>query len=73
MSSNIITSTVHLLVHSVTDLDGRCSTLLSSEHILHVGTYRVHFDTNTYFNAQRVKGFYPYGDVSDPIEWYTQL
>lgn len=50
----------------MTDLDGRCSTLLNAEHVLSVGTYKVHFDTKTYFDALGVKGFYPYVDVSLP-------
>ena len=50
----------------MTDLDGRCSTLLNAEHVLSVGTYKVHFDTKVYFDALGVKGFYPYVDVSLP-------
>ena len=48
----------------MTDLDGRCSTLLNAEHVLSVGTYKVHFDTKVYFDALGVKGFYPFANSS---------
>lgn len=46
-----------------TDGDGRLRDLLPTEHALAIGTYRLSFDTETYFRAQNVEGFYPYVTV----------
>jgi len=42
-----------------TNSDGRLPDLLSSEIKLNLGTYRLIFDTASYFKTQGVKGFYP--------------
>lgn len=41
-----------------TDADGRLKELVA-EGKLTVGTYRITFDTGSYFAAQNVEGFYP--------------
>jgi 5-hydroxyisourate hydrolase len=46
-----------------TDGDGRCSQLLPAEEML-AGTYRVVFDTASYFNAINVDGLYPAVEVT---------
>lgn len=54
----------YFVTSSVTDQDGRCSQLLAATDIKQ-GTYKVHFDTNTYFSSCGNKcPFYPYADVS---------
>ena len=51
--------------NSVTDEDGRCSNLLLASLKLRPGTYKVHFDTGTYFSScSSDEPFYPYADVS---------
>ena len=48
-----------LLGKGVTDTDGRLRDLLEQDEGLAIGTYRLTFDTETYFRAQNVDGFYP--------------
>jgi 5-hydroxyisourate hydrolase len=43
----------------VTDMDGRLRDLLAAGEGLAHTTYRLTFDTATYFSAQRVESFYP--------------
>jgi 5-hydroxyisourate hydrolase len=42
-----------------TNSDGRLPNLLSAETELTPGTYRLIFDTDSYFKTQGIKGFYP--------------
>ena len=51
------------LGHGHTDTDGRNRELLSDDHALAPGTYRLVFDTKTYFLSIGVVGFYPKVDV----------
>ena len=46
---------------SSTDSDGRGRFLASSRW--QAGVYRLHFDTDAYFKAKQVTGFYPYVEV----------
>lgn len=47
----------------ITDRDGRCSNLLTSAQ-LKSGTYRIRFDTSTYFaSLNNSEPFYPYAEV----------
>lgn len=46
-----------------TNEDGRIAGLLDPSIILSAGYYRMHFDTNHYFNSVDDKGFYPYVDI----------
>ena len=48
-----------LLGKGVTDADGRLRDLIESDEEIAIGTYRLTFDTETYFRAQNVDGFYP--------------
>ena len=43
----------------VTDADGRLRTLVPPGAALHLGAYRLTFDTDAYFNALGVDGFFP--------------
>jgi 5-hydroxyisourate hydrolase len=47
-----------------TDRDGRCSHLLPEGEKLSPGTYRLAFDTATYYDAQQVQGLYPIVEVT---------
>jgi 5-hydroxyisourate hydrolase len=51
------------LARGVTNADGRVPQLLSQGTHLESGTYRLTFDTEAYFRAHDVKGFYPYVSV----------
>lgn len=42
-----------------TNSDGRLPNLIASEIKLNIGTYRLIFDTASYFKTLGVKGFYP--------------
>jgi len=42
-----------------TDADGRLRTLLAAGAPLEAGTYRITFDTRTYFEALATQSFYP--------------
>jgi 5-hydroxyisourate hydrolase len=48
-----------LLGRGMTDTDGRLRTLLPSQEILPAGTYKLTFDTETYFATLGIEGFYP--------------
>ncbi|MDB4930891.1 MAG: 5-Hydroxyisourate Hydrolase [Myxococcaceae bacterium] len=43
----------------VTDDDGRLRTLLPADALIHLGVYRLTFDTDGYFNALGLDGFFP--------------
>lgn len=46
-----------------TNKDGRIADLLAPNIKLPAGYYRMHFNTNHYFNSVDDKGFYPYVDI----------
>jgi len=50
-----------------TNADGRVADLLSAGE-LRVGTYRIRFDTGSYFSQRGIEGFYPYVDVVFDIQ-----
>jgi len=52
-----------VLAHSNTNQDGRVTDLLTEHSNLPMGVYRVHFDTEHYFNTLQQECFYPYVDV----------
>lgn len=52
-------ATWRVLGGGVTDGDGRVRTLLGEGETLDQGTYRMTFDTATYFLERGVTGFYP--------------
>lgn len=47
----------------VTDADGRNRHLLPEGSIREKGRYRMRFETEPYFQAQGIDGFYPYVEV----------
>ena len=52
--------------YRLTDSDGRVGTLLDPSHQLVAGIYRMTFQTNEYWTAQGVTGyFYPYVQVKE--------
>ena len=57
-----------------TDADGRLRTLHPADERPAVGTYRISFDTGTYFAATGAAGFYPAVQVvfhlADPAQHY---
>jgi hydroxyisourate hydrolase len=60
-----------------TNADGRLPGLLAADRKLEPGTYRLVFDTVSYFNTQGVKGFYPEVtiafEVSDSSHYHVPL
>jgi 5-hydroxyisourate hydrolase len=52
------------LISSHTAADGRCGQLLPSHDTFAPGTYRLHFDTGSYFHAQQVVSLYPFVEVT---------
>lgn len=55
-----------------TDADGRCQQLLAAGASLAAGTYRLRFDTQSYFASLGVQGFYPYVTVVFTVRETTQ-
>lgn len=53
---------------SETNDDGRCPTLLPSNHQIEKGIYRVTFETKKYFESQGQACFYPYVQVRNARE-----
>ncbi len=51
------------LASGTTNSDGRIPDLLEPGRILPAGCYRMHFDTQAYFDANGESGFYPYVDI----------
>jgi 5-hydroxyisourate hydrolase len=47
------------LGQGATNTDGRISDLLSDAHKLSVGVYKLTFETQAYFDTQKVQAFYP--------------
>lgn len=52
-----------LYISSTTNNDGRAGFLEGSDQ-WGAGVYRLHFETETYFNSQNIAGFYPFVEVS---------
>jgi 5-hydroxyisourate hydrolase len=52
-----------LICSSETDQDGRCVQLLNDAKLT-AGTYRLHFDTATYFAARKVETLYPFVEIT---------
>jgi len=47
-----------------TDGDGRCAQLLPENEALSAGTYRLAFDTATYYRAHKSEGLYPRVEIT---------
>ena len=54
----------HLLASQRTDPDGRCSQLLPEGERLSAGSYRLAFDTASYYEAQKIDALYPVVEVT---------
>lgn len=52
-----------LLAEGFTDADGRITNLLPADRRPDLGVYKMHFDTQAYFDAQGQRGFYPHVEV----------
>lgn len=63
-----------LVGKGTTDADGRVRELLPQSASLRAGLYRLTFDTQSYFAAQKLEGFYPQVTVvfavRDPAQHY---
>jgi 5-hydroxyisourate hydrolase len=56
------------LASGTTNSDGRIPNLLDQDRVLDGGCYRVHFDTQAYFDRNEEAGFYPYVDIVFTID-----
>lgn len=65
------------IAQGITNADGRIGDLLPSQKILAPGNYKLVFDTNSYFAAQKTKGFYPEVEIqfiiSDDTHYHVPL
>jgi 5-hydroxyisourate hydrolase len=52
----------------ITNDDGRVADLLSPDHKLSAGIYRLTFDTQKYFAAQSIEGFYPHVQITFEVK-----
>ncbi len=52
-----------LLNATTTDADGRAKYLLPADAAFEPGLYRAHFETASYYEAQGLRGLYPYVDI----------
>jgi 5-hydroxyisourate hydrolase len=62
--SRLKNNTWSLINEAVTDVDGRCKQLLPPNQTLQAATYRIRFETATYFERIRVQGLYPYIEIT---------
>jgi 5-hydroxyisourate hydrolase len=53
-----------LLASKRTDGDGRCSQLLPEGEELSAGSYRLSFDTASYYDTQKIQALYPVVEVT---------
>jgi 5-hydroxyisourate hydrolase len=60
------TANWHVISSSQTDQDGRCAQL-GNDAKLTVGTYRLHFETATYFAARKIETMYPFVEITFQI------
>jgi len=51
------------ITFGITNSDGRISDFLSKDTVIAPGIYRMLFDTQAYFDQQKIKAFYPYVPV----------
>ena len=53
------------VLHSArTDADGRCAQLLPDDDVLIPGSYRLVFDTESYYSTQKIAALYPVVEVT---------
>jgi len=51
------------LANGHTNQDGRITDLLEADTVLPSGSYRMRFDTQTYFDGHQEPSFYPYVEI----------
>ncbi len=51
------------ITSGITNSDGRISDFLSKDTVIEPGIYRMLFDTQAYFDQQKIQAFYPYVPV----------
>jgi len=51
------------ITSGITNSDGRISDFLSKDTVIAPGIYRMLFDTQAYFDQQKIKAFYPHVPV----------
>ena len=56
------------LASSSTDQDGRCAQLLAGDGVLPAGIYRLIFDTESYFDARKIRGLYPLVEITFQVQ-----
>ena len=60
-----------------TNSDGRIPDLLQAESVLSSGTYKLRFETKTYFDNQNIQSFYPFVEIvffiSDASHYHLPL
>jgi hydroxyisourate hydrolase len=65
------------IANGTTDNDGRVKNLLPIDKRIPKGTYRLIFDTRSYFKSHDVKGFYPSVtiefEISDDTHYHVPL
>jgi len=47
----------------ITNADGRIPNLLADDMLLQFGTYKLNFDTKHYFDAAKIRSFYPMVEI----------
>ena len=66
--SQLIENQWQQLGEGTTNGDGRVGHLLSEDTLLKAGRYKVFFNIEAYFKAQRIAAFYPYAEIVFDIE-----
>jgi 5-hydroxyisourate hydrolase len=61
-----------VVAETTTNADGRSPLPLMPAERFVPGTYRMHFDTDAYFRAHSLDGFYPYADIVFVVRDVTQ-
>jgi len=51
------------LAKGITNADGRIPDLLSKDTLLETGTYKMKFETKTYFDKDKIASFYPFVEI----------
>jgi 5-hydroxyisourate hydrolase len=57
-----------LLSAGITNDDGRIPDLLKKDDLLVFGIYKMKFETESYFQQQNIKTFYPYAEIVFTID-----
>lgn len=54
---------IDLMIFRITSQDGRCNKLIEKSEFV-AGRYKLHFDTDRYFELERKETLYPFVEVS---------